>query len=145
MSEVRIDEAALTAEADAIANSMPPPPLEAGAEVVVQQGPPAADVIAGYKMIAGAVVSRGFDTLAPAWQVTQKETDNIADATAQALFLWFPDQIVPPKYMALLVLAGSFFEVIDSRRDPATGNLKPRFYAKPTTNNASASSPSVAS
>jgi hypothetical protein len=45
--------------------------------------------------------------------------------------LWFPDQIIPPKYMALLVIAGVSMEIVQKRRDPATGELRPRHHAKP--------------
>jgi hypothetical protein len=131
MSEVRVDDAALSAEADAIASEFagvidPAVPTAPG-----EQPPSEADVLAGYRMISFAVADRGFEIIAPAWAVTTEEKTRLADAMAQALVLWFPDQPIPPKYLALLVLAGVGLEIVAARKDPVTGQLKPRTHAKP--------------
>lgn len=136
MSEVRIDEVALASEADAIAQefaqSQPAAqPGEVAPGEAGQTGPSEADVLAGYRMISFAIVDRGFEIGAPAWAVTNEEKTRLADAMAQALVLWFPDQPIPPKYLALLVLAGVGLEIVAARKDPLTGQLKPRTHAKP--------------
>ena len=142
MSEVNVDEAALAAEASAVVNALPPvaPVGDASAPVDPSQPSPE-QVKAGYKLVCDALVSRGFDVMAPAWNVTPVETGRIGDATADALLLWFPDQIIPPKYLALLVVAGVTMEVIDARRDPQTGQLRPRTNAKPVATKTPPASP----
>jgi len=138
MSEVRIDETALAAEADAIAAdapqdmSIPQPELAAG--------PNPAELEQGYKMIAFAVMDRTAAIAAPNWNITPQEKDKVSTAVAQALVLWFPDQPIPPKYLALLIVAGCVFEVVEARRDPQTGKLKPR-HVKPAKQETAAAAP----
>jgi hypothetical protein len=134
VSEVRIDAPALTAEADAIAqeyaqaNPAPPPPpaLDAQGAVIETPAPPSPqDVLLGYRVICTALIDRGASTLTPAWMWKPEKKTRLADACAQAALLWWPDCIIPPKYMALFVVAGVAMEVIEDNRNPETGKLRP--------------------
>lgn len=132
MSEVRVDDASLAAEADALAAEFQAPPVAAepvqpGTDVAPSQASPE-EVEQGYKLITYAVIERGAAVLAPAWNVTADENDRLSTSIARALVLWFPDQPIPPKYLALLVIAGTAAEIVNARKDPATGQLRPRFH-----------------
>ncbi len=134
MSQVGVDEPALVAAAERIAAEHAPAndPL-ANAEQLPDEPlvPSPEQQLAGYRTLSLAVIARGADALVPAWNVTDQEKTSLADACAQALLLWFPDQLIPPKYMALLVVAGVTLEIVDARRDPKTGALRPRVYEPP--------------
>lgn len=134
VSEVEIDPKSLELEADAVALEHPAPPVvdasvEAPGDPVGQASPE--QVLQGYKLLTSAVTDRVADTFMPAWQLTPGERGSFADACANALLLWFPDQILPPKYMALLVVAGVGLEIAQKRRDPRTGDFLPMQHAKP--------------
>lgn len=120
--------AALEAEAIAATATAPIDSLEAPGPAA-QAGPPAGpsdeQVIEGYTLICGELVDLGANALVPAWKVTQAESGKLAGAMARAFVLWFPDLIIPPKYLALLTVAGVCFEIAQARRDPATGQLLP--------------------
>jgi hypothetical protein len=66
----------------------------------------------------------------PAWEVTDDEKGKLGKALGTACALWFPGDI-PPKFIALIVVAGVTGEIIASRRDPDTGKLKPRYRPPP--------------
>lgn len=83
------------------------------------------EVLAGYTLIAGELVDGAALAVFPNWQVTPAESGKFAGAMARAFLLWFPDQIIPPKYLALVTLAGVGFEIVQARRDPETGKLRP--------------------
>jgi hypothetical protein len=139
MSTVRVDEAELTREADAIAQEVGPvvdpvPPPDSQAEPA-PQGPSPEEVKAGYKMIGVAVVNRAGAALAPNWHITPQETNNVAEAIAGAAMMWFPDAPIPPKYLALLVVLESVYAIVEARRDPSTGGLKPRRIDAPDASN----------
>jgi hypothetical protein len=119
-----LDTSQLRSEADAAIAGAPVDPVPVGPESAPK--PTEADVLQGYTLICGSVVGAAAQGLAPAWNVTPEETGRVAGACAQALLLWFPDDIIPPKYMALVVIAGVSFEIIAKRRDE-TGRLRPRF------------------
>jgi hypothetical protein len=143
MSDVRIDPAALAAEADQIASEFPAATTagemqQQGGEVA-PQGPSPAEVEEGYKLISYAVVERGAEIFAPAWGITHDENSRVSTGIARALVLWFPDQPIPPKYLALLVIAGTVAEIVNARKDPTTGKLKPRFHAKQSKDSAAGS------
>jgi hypothetical protein len=134
MSEVSIEESSLLAEAELIAQEHAPPLASGGEELLAPVGPTPEQMREGYKTLSFAIVDRTAGVLCPAWNVTAEEKGSLAGAIADALLLWFPDQLIPPKYMALLVVAGVSLEIVDKRRDPITGELKPRVHApkKPT-------------
>ncbi len=134
MSTVQVDPAQLDAEATLIASeheAANPPTLDP----LAPELPPVPDLAqqrAGYRMLAFALADRASSVLLPAWEIQPEENGTFADACAEALVLWFPDQLIPPKYMALLVLAGVSLEIVEKRRDPVTGKLRPtRHAAKP--------------
>lgn len=88
-------------------------------------GPTEEEVLAGYTLICGELVDVGANALVPAWRITPVESGKMAGAVARALMLWFPDMIIPPKYLALLTIAGVAFEIAQARRDPKTGGYLP--------------------
>lgn len=88
-------------------------------------GPSEAEVLAGYEMVCTELISSGADALLPAWRITPPEVSKLSTACSKALMLWFPDMIIPPKYMALLVVAGVGFEIAQARKDPSTGRYHP--------------------
>lgn len=112
----------LQAEIDS-AVAMAPAPPDPGA---VPVGPSVEDMGAGYSMIAVAVLDTACELTVPAWEVTTDEKNKLADAIGNACALWFPGEI-PPKWAALIVLAGAAGQIAMARRDPGTGGLKPRF------------------
>ena len=132
MNTVEINPLELQAEAARIAAEAPPeiPPAPA------EPPPPAAspeqiqlvqDAEKGYKILALGVVSQGAALIVPNWQVTGDEKTALADSIVQALMLWFPDGLIPPKYMALLVVAACVSTIVMSRMDAETGALPPRY------------------
>jgi len=141
VSEVSIDPVALSADADQVArefevqNPAAPPPGEELAPVDPNQPTPE-QIREGYRVLSLAVIDRGSSVLCPAWNITADEKGSLSSACAEALALWFPDQVIPPKYMALLVVAGVTLEIIDKRRDPKTGELMPRVHEPKKPNSA---------
>jgi len=114
--------ASLEAEASAATAGAPvdleaPAPGAAGALAGPPAGPTEDQIRAGYKLLCGELVDLGAVSLVPAWRVTPAESGKLAGAMAEALLLWFPDNIIPPKYLALLTVAGVAFEIAQARRD----------------------------
>lgn len=138
MNTVQVDEGALAAEADRILSDVPAElapatdPAIAGeacaAELTLEQIQAAA---AGYEAGAFMIVSQAADVLVPAWEISSDERKALSGSMSLALAAWFPDHQLPPKYMALLAVAGSMYAIVDARRDPTTGKLKPRRNEKP--------------
>jgi len=128
VNEVHIDAAALQAEAAAVASEFPADlPADPGAEL---QPAVSEDAKKGYQILAGALVGQGALIFVPAWDVSPAECTDLADAIVEALLLWFPDGVIPPKYMAILAVLGVGFRIAYARRDPSTGAFKPR-HVKP--------------
>jgi hypothetical protein len=119
------DTAALQAEADA---ALAAAPIDTG-PAPVPAGPSTDDMAAGYAMLAGATLGTLTEMACPAWQITDDEKNKFADALGKACALWFPGEI-PEKWVALIVVAGVGAQIVAQRRDPRTGGLKPRFYAR---------------
>jgi hypothetical protein len=143
VNEVRIDDAQLAREADQVAQeaaaddaaaaaALPPTPEAEAAAAQVENAEE------GYKILALAVVGQGYELFAPAWHVTPLEKGDMADALVAALMLWFPDGLIPAKYMALLVIAGIGAKIAIARRDPVTGILAPRHDPAPEATTATA-------
>ena len=126
-----MSESSVQLEADlaaALAGAPPEPEVPAAGEVAEAPGaarPSDDEILAGYTMICTEVVDLGAGALVPAWRVTPAESGKMAGALARALLLWFPDMIIPPKYLALLAVAGVAFEIAQARKDPATGRYLP--------------------
>ncbi len=125
VNELQIDDAALQAEAASVAQEFAPPPSDAPPEM------PAAspDTEAGYEILAVTVVAQGAAVFVPAWELTQAEVRDLSDAIVRALVLWFPDGMIPAKYMAVLAILGVGLRIAEARRDPVTGQFKPTKYA----------------
>ena len=88
-------------------------------------GPTEEEILAGYNMVCGELIDSGCNALLPAWQVKPAEVSKLSTACSKALMLWFPDMIIPPKYLALLTIAGVAFEIAQARKDPNTGAYLP--------------------
>jgi len=128
-----VEDEKLAAAADQVAADYAPPPLLDGAQPAAAGADPSAppvisteDAEKGYRMLGLAVVGQSCMLLAPAWHVTQVEQTSVSDAIVQALMIWFPDGIIPAKYLALLVLVSAVGTIALSRIDPVTGELPPR-------------------
>ena len=129
---VEVDQAQLAAEAAAV--DVPDVPAPAGDPGAADLGGGQADALtidqaaamaASYEAGAFILLSQASKIVAPNWRVTDAENRDLAKVTATALALWFPDQQLPPKYAALLALAGCVYGIAESRRDPATGRIRP--------------------
>ena len=88
-------------------------------------GPSEEEVLAGYQLVCTELIDSGCAAMLPAWQVTPREVSKLGTACAKALMLWFPDMIIPPKYLALLTIVGVGFEIAQARKDPDTGRYRP--------------------
>lgn len=128
MNTVSVDADSLTAQAESIAaqaeqQTIPPSqsgdPSQQPTEVVSMS-------VDDYNMIAFILCSQLSDILVPAWKVTDAEKQRLALAIGKALQLWFPDQVIPPKYIALLGVAGAAWSIASTRRDKETGAFMPR-------------------
>jgi len=127
---VEVDRAALLAEADAIAGTVPPtvdpaapvsPALDAPAAEPVQAPQDAAKLLVlPATFITGAVLNYA----APNWQVTREEAAEVGEAAALAWAYWFPGPS-DPKYAALAMLGFSLWNLAESRKDPETGKYRP--------------------
>jgi hypothetical protein len=129
MNELQIDPAQLQSEAAALAQEFPAAPAPAAAAELAPPVDPNAQ--AGFEVLALGSVTTLAAVFVPAWEVTQEECRTLSDAIVRALMLWFPDGMLPPKYMAVLAVAGAGATIAFARMDPKTGALKPMKYAKP--------------
>jgi hypothetical protein len=132
MNNVEVNEAALIAEAERAVSNAPADQLQpvegelqTASEVNAESQASAEDIKKGYTIIVGAMLAGASESLAPNWAVQTSEIDPLADAIADACLLWFPDTPIPPKYLALLVVANAALNIVKTRRDPQTGMLKP--------------------
>jgi hypothetical protein len=124
MNTVEVNQEALFAEADAAVVGLDPLP-ENPEGIPGESAGPTPEAIAVYQQGAVMLVGAIADNFAPNWKVTSEEKANVGNALGQALALWFPDQVIPPKYMALVSLAMAMGGLVVSRRDPSTGQLIP--------------------
>lgn len=121
----------LEAEADAIAAQFQTDPA-AGAGADPQTQALAAETVQqAYDILGNMVVSQGAAVFIPNWHITPGETKDMSDAIVQALMIWFPDGLIPPKYMAVLAIAGVGARIAMARRHPDTGELPPRYAPPP--------------
>lgn len=140
-NEVSIDQAALEREAAAV-DLGEPPPVE-GAAPGVDQGAPGeagqaepdaariAELAAGAEPFLHGVVAMLHASTAPAWHLDPAKHAALAKSGAYALALWFPHEL-PPKYVALVGVAGVAWSIAQDNRDPRTGAYKPRHVTKPS-------------
>lgn len=154
MNAVDVNTAELDAEADRILANAPadlaqPPALDPAASPAIAgeaiaREPTLEEIQAaavGYEGGAFLIISKASDVLLPAWEITPDERKQLSSSVAFALAAWFPDHQLPPKYVALLAVAGSLYSIVESRRDPDTGKLKPRRNEKPATAAGQAAAP----
>ncbi len=71
------------------------------------------------------------DVIAPNWRVTREERDQVSGAFALALAAWFPDDVIPIKYLVLMNVGASIWNLAATRRDPNTGKFIPLRLAPP--------------
>lgn len=71
------------------------------------------------------------DVIAPNWRITREERDQVSGAFALALAAWFPDDVIPIKYLVLMNVGASLWNLAASRRDPTTGKFIPMRIAPP--------------
>jgi hypothetical protein len=136
LNAVEVDQAALAAEADRILAGAPAdlaPAIDPAAPALAGELAPAEPTLeqiqaaaAGYEGGAFLIVSKAADIVVPAWRISADERKALSSSIALALAAWFPDHQLPPKYVALLGVAGSLYAIVDARRDPETGKLLPR-------------------
>jgi hypothetical protein len=131
----------LEAEADAIAREFSDTPSDAAPAVDPSQQLSAESVEEAYGILSRMVVSQGAAVVIPNWKITPAETDDMAAAIVQALMIWFPDGMIPPKYMAVLAIAGVGARIAIARRDPNTGELPPRYAPPPRKSAANGAAP----
>ena len=65
------------------------------------------------------------DVVAPNWRITREEREQVSGAFALALSAWFPDDVIPIKYLVLMNVGASLWNLAASRRDPNTGKFIP--------------------
>jgi hypothetical protein len=118
-----VNDATLLGEADA---AIAAAPVDLTGAPPAPAGPDQADMAAGYAQLAGAALGMSFELACPAWEITNVEKDQFADALGKACALWFPGDI-PEKWIALIIVAGVGGRIVAARRDPTTGGLRPRF------------------
>lgn len=130
MNELQIDPAQLQSEAAQLAGEFPQAPTP---DAAAEPAAPAvnADAAKGYEILAMALVGQGAAVFVPAWEVTEPEVRDLSNAIVEALLLWFPDGVLPAKYIAVLAVVGVGTRIAMARRDPSTGGFKPTKYAKP--------------
>lgn len=124
----------LEAELAAAAATAPADPTAPGSSPAAPAQPSEQDVLAGYAMIGETIINSATGALLPAWSIAPDKKHRLAGALAQAALLWFPDGLIPPKYLALLTIAGITVEIINDNRDPKTGALRPARYVNRDTN-----------
>lgn len=135
---VEVDRAALLAEADAIAGTLPPlteaiAPTGAATAAPVD-APGAAPMMPAMseEEIASKLapaLTRGTHLagqwLAPNWNITHEEAGSVARDLALVLAYWMPSDSLQPKYAALAMLGLGLFALAETRTDPETGKLRP--------------------
>ena len=135
LNTVEVDPAALDEEAARILGELPPELASSGTDDAPSEAPPAGDdltleqlqaIATGYEPGAFLLVSQAANIIVPAWELSAEERRALSGSVAVAMAAWFPDQKLPPKYAALLGLAGTLYGIVEARRDPTTGKLKPR-------------------
>lgn len=146
VNRVQIDPAQLHADTDRVISDIPPEfakqaePVQPGQEGATAELMPKAELTfeqieeiarKHYAPAAHMVVSKCADYLVPNWRLSHTERTGIGDAVALTAAAWFPDLVFPPRWAACILLATSVFNLLDSRRDPETGELPPRTRPQP--------------
>jgi hypothetical protein len=139
MNNVEVNPPALEAEALAALNGVTAPTVD-GQQPEEELTPASPEEIRqGYEVLFTGLVGWSAQVFAPNWAITPDETTGMSKALTGACVLWFPDQPIPAKYLAILVVAASAAQIVQARQDPETGTLKPLRATqseKPATNEA---------
>lgn len=131
---VEVDRAALLAEADAIAGTLPPLTEAIAPTAAPIDAPGAAPMMPAMseEEIASKLapaLTRGTHLagqwLAPNWNITHEEAGSVARDLALVLAYWMPADSLQPKYAALAMLGLGLFALAETRTDPETGALRP--------------------
>lgn len=128
---VEVDESQLAAIAQSAVDNAPvidgaPPAGElVDGQTVEQRQPTPEEVLKGYVLIATPVVEGIARTAAPNWKLAPEKKTKLAEALAQAAVLWFPDQVLPPKWAVLLVVADAVMEIAADNYDAELGDYRP--------------------
>lgn len=137
---VEIDPQALAAEVASI--ELPPedapaqPAAGEGGEVTAQAG----GEITLEQIQAHAVHWKGgadflvnflCDGLAPNWGVPQEQREEFAQSGSLALAAWFPDDVIPLKYLLLLNVGTAGWKIVTAQREKHGGKLPPLRVQKP--------------
>jgi len=129
MNTVEVDQAALIAEAQNAVASAPVDatqlPPDQAAQVEGERQPTQEEILKGYVIVAQTLVSGAQSALAPNWVLKPERKQKMSEALAQAAMLWFPDQVLPPKWAALLVIADAFSEIVADNYDTDAGEYRP--------------------
>lgn len=129
---VEVDTQRLIAEAQSAVDNAPvvegaPPPagelVDGNAQE--QRQPTPEEILKGYVLIATPVVEGIARAAAPNWKLEPAKKTRLAEAIAQAAVLWFPDQVLPPKWAVLLVVADAVMEIAADNYDAELGDYRP--------------------
>lgn len=127
----------LAREADAIPipaadNLSPDRPGEPAAPVTTDApigGDPSPEQVAtataNHRPVVGIAINTIADTLLPNWKITSEERGQLTEAISVALAHWIPEAGIPPKYMALVAVAFTGYQIANARRN-ADGTWTPR-------------------
>lgn len=151
---VDIDPQALEAEAlsveAALVDGVPqdgtpiPAPEPTPAEAAAQELATVQAAAAGWRPGAEFMVNALSDAIAPNWGITAEERRDVVDGIAMGLAAWFPDEVIPLKFVVLLQGAGAVWKIITARRDANGGKLPPLRLAHSGEGAATNSSPAPA-
>jgi hypothetical protein len=142
-NEVDVDQQRLAAEASAIDLGAPPPSGDqvdagAGQAGAAPDGEPSperiAELAAGAEPLVHGLVDLLHSNLAPNWRLVPEKHAALAKSGALALALWFPHEL-PPKYVALVAVAGCVWAVAQDNKNPVTGEYQPRHAPQPNPEN----------
>lgn len=129
-NEVDVDEAALRAAAAAVDVGTEPaagddPGNAQESEAIVDETARAEAFARQSAPVVGKLLRVAAAIAVPNWTITEAQHQALAESTAYALALWFPTEI-PPKWAALLGVGMAAYSIVESNRDPETGELRPR-------------------
>lgn len=134
-NRVEVDAQVLNAEVDRIVGGIPPDaapgptPEELEAQQQAQQAQFEEDrakvAAARYLLGTRAAVEGIARVVMPNWNLQDDEKAVLAAELATAMGWWFPSISIHPKWLALVGVGSAVYAIAQSRKDPATGKVKP--------------------
>ena len=134
-NKVEVDTAGLNAEVDRIVGGIPPDPAPGPTpeELEAQQRAQQAQLEeeqakrAAERYLPGMhfAVEGLSGAICPNWELTTDEKSALAANLATAFGWWVPNINIHPRYLALGGVVFCMFGIAKSRKDPATGKVKP--------------------